>query len=77
MAFAGMHILSPEAGETIHTCDSPDIIDFYLDQVEKGKRIRAIIAEGKWYDMGTEGKLGRLREWVNGKRQKRNEKFEM
>jgi len=68
LAFAGIHILSPEAVETFHTCNSPDIIDYYLEQAKKGKRIRAVIAEGKWFDMGTALKLGKLREFVDGRR---------
>ncbi len=65
LAFAGIHILSPEAVESIHTCDSPDIIDFYLEEAARGKRIRVIAAEGKWFDMGTADKLERLRKWVD------------
>jgi len=64
LAFAGIHILSPDAVETIHTCASPDIIDFYLAQIQQGRCVRALKTQGIWFDIGTAEKLERLRKWM-------------
>lgn len=67
LAFSGIHIISPQFLEKMSVLVYNDIIDCYMELTLQGNIVRSKRTSGSWFDMGTEEKLGKLRERLEKK----------
>lgn len=68
IAFSGIHFLYPKAMEEISNSNKFNIIDVYMDWVEKGKKLKVYEVEGNWYDMGSAEKLKNLQDFFEARK---------
>ena len=64
MGFCGIHLVSPDLIERIHSLPYSSIVDCYLEWIANGETIRAAKLTGDWFDMGTPEKLGELNRFL-------------
>ena len=67
LAFSGIHVVSHRLLELLSGAVYPDIIDCYMLLIQNGAIIRAVEAEGSWYDMGTVEKLDKLNRFLTAR----------
>jgi len=67
LGFSGIHVVSPKLFRLLQEREDISIMDSYYHFISEGETVRALEVEGDWFDMGTEDKLEKLRNFLDSR----------